>query len=57
MTAGVRRRVVGILSLSDIASDAGREIERKKKDVSYAAVGKTLQTVCKPRRGGALAAA
>jgi CBS domain-containing protein len=42
-------RVVGILSLNDIATEAGHETARRaKKDVSFAEVGETLQAICKP---------
>ncbi len=41
--------LVGILSLNDIAAEAGHEPTRKDKEVTYAEVGATLQAVCKPR--------
>ena len=50
-------RLVGILSLSDIANEAGRAAGRKKKDVGFAEVGATLGAVCEPRRGRTLATA
>lgn len=42
-------RVVGILSLSDIANEAGNGAGRKKKEVTFAEVGETLGAVCTPR--------
>lgn len=50
-------RLVGLLSLSDIANEAGHAAGRKRKDVSFAEVGATLGAVCKPRRERALATA
>lgn len=41
--------VVGILSLNDLATEAGREARGEKKEVTYAEVGETVQAVGKPR--------
>jgi CBS domain-containing protein len=42
--------LAGIISLNDIALEAGHEAgRRRKKEVSFAEVGETLQGVCKPR--------
>jgi CBS domain-containing protein len=49
-------KLVGILSLNDIAIEAGHETERKKKEVTFAEAGQTLQAVCKPHHGNSLMA-
>lgn len=41
--------LLGILSLNDIAGEAGFEESQKKKEVTFAEVGKTLEGVCKHR--------
>jgi CBS domain-containing protein len=49
-------RLVGILSLNDIAVEAGEEAEREQKEITFAEVGETLRTICKPRAGAELVA-
>ena len=43
-------RLVGILSLDDIAREAARERSQVRKEVSDAEVGETLSAVCEVRR-------
>jgi CBS domain-containing protein len=50
-------RLVGILSLNDLAQEAVREAAKRRRDVSLAEIGETLGIVCKPRRAAAIAAA
>lgn len=42
-------RLVGILSLNDIAQEAARERGQKRKSVSDAEVGATVAAICEPR--------
>ena len=49
-------QLVGILSLNDIAIEAGREADRKKKEVSLAEIGATLEAICRHRSSAVLAA-
>jgi CBS domain-containing protein len=44
-----QRKLVGIVSLSDIIREAEREISNKTQDVSTQEVTATLATVCQPR--------
>jgi CBS domain-containing protein len=48
--------LAGILSLNDIAIEAGHETASKKKEVTFVEAGQTLEAVCKPRNGHALTA-
>jgi len=41
--------LAGILSLNDIAEEARREATAKKRDVTFAEIGETLEAVCRPR--------
>jgi CBS-domain-containing membrane protein len=50
-------RLIGILSLNDLAQQARRENAAKRRDVAFAAVGETLEGVCRPRHPHAVAAA
>ena len=50
-------RVVGILSLNDLAIEAGAETGAKKREVRLHEVGRTLSEVCKHRGNGLVAAA
>lgn len=43
-------RIVGILSLHDLAHAAARETGTKKGAITLAAVGETLAAICVPRR-------
>lgn len=43
------RRLVGVLSLNDIAQEAMRERSQKQKVVTQTEVAETLSTVCSPR--------
>ncbi|HSP95738.1 MAG TPA: CBS domain-containing protein [Candidatus Dormibacteraeota bacterium] len=49
-------RLVGILSLNDIALEAGEEMQRKQKAVNLAEIGRTLEAICRRRNGGELRA-
>lgn len=57
--AGIRRlpvvdeseQLVGVISLTDLAREAGRESERGNPGISKAEVGKVLATLSHPRRG------
>jgi CBS domain-containing protein len=42
-------RLVGILSLNDIAEEARRESPERKREVTFASVGETLEAICRPR--------
>jgi CBS domain-containing protein len=42
-------RIVGILSLNDLAHEAGRAAGTRKPAITFADVGETLGAVCKPR--------
>lgn len=42
-------RLVGILSLNDLAREAGHESSAKKHEVGFAEIGQTLEAVCRPR--------
>lgn len=44
-----QRRLLGILSLNDLAREAAREQGRKQKDLSPEDVALTLAAVCEPR--------
>ena len=50
-------RLLGILSLSDIAGEAARAAVGKRKETSFAEVGETLEAVSKPRRVDSMVAA
>lgn len=41
--------LLGIVSLADIAREAARERETRKKEVTDAEVGETLSAICEPR--------
>jgi CBS domain-containing protein len=45
-----QNRLVGILSLNDIAREAARERSRVGREVTDAEVGETLSVVCEPHR-------
>lgn len=45
-------RLVGLLSLNDLACEARRERGQKKKEVSDAEVGETLAAICEHRARG-----
>lgn len=49
--------LVGLLSLADLAREAGREHARSKKDVTDAQVGAALEAISQPRQPSALATA
>jgi CBS domain-containing protein len=42
-------RIVGILSLNDLAQEAGREAGTRKRAITFGEVGETLGMVCRPR--------
>ena len=42
-------RLVGVLSLNDIACEAARERTQKRKDVSDSEIGEVLSSICEPR--------
>jgi CBS domain-containing protein len=42
-------RIVGIVSLNDLAQEAGRETMAKKRAISFGDIGQTLAAVCRPR--------
>lgn len=42
-------QLAGILSLTDLAREAGREQHARKRDVTCAEIGETLDAVCRPR--------
>jgi CBS-domain-containing membrane protein len=50
-------RLVGILSLSGLAEEAGREAGAKKQEVTFAEIGETLESVCRPRSSQEIAVA
>jgi CBS-domain-containing membrane protein len=50
-------RLVGILSLNDLAEEAGHEVGAKKREITFAEIGETLEAVCKPRGSRAIAVA
>ena len=45
-----RARVVGVLSLSDLAREAEQDGGRRRPDVTDAEVSRTLSAICQPRR-------
>jgi CBS-domain-containing membrane protein len=47
-------RIVGILSLTDLAQEAGRETGTRKRAITFGAVGETLAAVCRPRSAGTI---
>jgi len=49
--------LVGILSLNDLAQEAGREGAKKKAEVTFSDVGQTLGSICRPRGSRAIAVA
>jgi len=49
--------LVGILSLNDLAQEAQLEVAARKREVTFAEVGETLEAVCKPRHPRVIAAA
>jgi CBS domain-containing protein len=49
-------RLVGIISINDIARKAARERMQKRKAVSDAEVGETLAAICEPRAAAPVAA-
>jgi CBS domain-containing protein len=50
-------RLVGILSLNDLAEAARHELAAKKRALTFAEVGETLEAVCRPRQARVIAAA
>jgi CBS-domain-containing membrane protein len=42
-------RIVGIVSLNDLAQEASRETLARKRAISFGEVGETLAAVCRPR--------
>jgi CBS domain-containing protein len=50
-------RLVGILSLNDLAQEAGLEVGAKKQEVNFAEIGETLEAICKPRGSRTIAVA
>ena len=50
-------QLAGIISLNDIASEAGHEASARKRDISLAEVGETLAAVCKTRASELIASA
>jgi CBS domain-containing protein len=42
-------RLVGIISLNDLAQEAGHQAAAKKREIMLAEVGETLGAVCRPR--------
>ena len=42
-------RLVGIVSLNDLAQEAGRDMMTKKRAITFGEVGETLAAVCRPR--------
>jgi CBS domain-containing protein len=42
-------RVVGLLSLADLAREAARQASWRKREVTSAEVGELLATICQPR--------
>lgn len=50
-------RLVGLLSLNDLAQEAGHEMGAKKPEITFADVGETLEAVCKQRPSRAIAVA
>jgi CBS-domain-containing membrane protein len=50
-------RIVGILSLNDIAAEAEAEAGAKKHEVKFNEVGRTLTAICRHRGNGAVVAA
>jgi len=50
-------RLIGILSLNDLAQEARRETGAKRHEVTFTAVGETLEGVCRPRHPHVIAAA
>lgn len=50
-------RPVGILSLNDLALEAGAEADSKKREVTLNEVGRTLEAVCHHRGESLIAAA
>ena len=49
-------RLVGIVSLNDIASEAEPQRGRKKREVTFAEVGETLKAICRAREVASVAA-
>ena len=47
-------RLLGLVSLNDIAREAVREQSRRKKDVTPSEVGTTLAAICQPRTAAVL---
>jgi CBS domain-containing protein len=50
-------RLAGILSLNDLAQEAGNEMGAKKPEIAFADVGETLGAICKHRASRAIAVA
>ncbi len=50
-------RLVGIVSLNDLAQEAGHEVAAKKREITLAEIGATLEAVCQPRGPRAIAVA
>jgi len=48
--ADASARVVGVLSLTDLAREAEQEGGRRRPDVTEAEVSRTLAAICQPRR-------
>lgn len=54
---GAGGRLVGIISLNDLARGAERELPAKRRKVKIDDIGKTLAAICKPRLPRAATAA
>ena len=50
-------RLIGILSLNDLAQEAGDEVGAKKREITFVEIGETLEAICKPRAPRTMAAA
>lgn len=44
------KRLIGVLSLADLAREAGREFETRKPGITKAEIGRVLATLCDRRR-------